>query len=160
MLTPTEILFNFILEDTNMHMATLMELPSEKRQAVVGRKGKIIVPGPQGGTFIVRLTPVGILPEAGEDDIRNEVLIDYAALREIIIWIAQLDLPPELKDPMWSGTDPRSAYTNGDIRFVTGDSVLYDAEEIFRALEKHVFLKMKPIAKYLVEVMKKAAKSE
>ena len=159
MLTPTEILFNFILEDTNMHMATLMELPPEKRQAVVGRKGKIIVPGPQGGTFIIKLTPVGLLPDTGEDNIRNEVLIDYDALREIVIWLAQLDLPPELKDPMWAGMDPKSAYANGYIR-ISGDKVLYDAGEIFTALEKHAFMKMKPIAKYLVEAMKKAAQSE
>lgn len=155
-MTITEKLFNFIIEDKKTHMATLLELPPEKRQAVVGRKGKLIVTGPQGATFIIRLTPVGIFTEDDESDIRNEILMDYDTLREIIVWLAQLGLPRNPKDP---GLDPRSAYANGYIR-ISGDKVLYDAEEIFAALEKHAFLKMQPIAKQAVEAMRKVAKSE
>ena len=154
MATITEMLFNFILEDKAMHMATLMELSPEKRLAVVGRKGQIIVTGSQGGVFIVRLTPVGIFREEDDSDLRNEVLMDYDTLREIIIWLAQLGAPRDSKDP---GLDPRSAYANGYIR-ISGDKVLYDAEEIFAALEKHAFMKMQPIAKHALAAMRKAAK--
>ncbi len=154
MTTITEMLFGFILEDKAMHMATLMELSPGKRQAVVGRKGKIIVTGSQGGVFIVRLTPVGIFREEGDNDIRNEVLMDYDTLREIIIWLAQLGAPRDPTDP---GLDPRSAYANGYIR-ISGDKVLYDAEEIFAAMEKHAFMKMQPIAKHALEAMRKVDK--
>jgi len=155
--TITEMLFNFILEDKDMHMATLIELSPEKRQAVVGRKGKIIVTGTQGGVFIVRLTPVGIFRDEDESDLRNEVLMDYDTLREIIIWLAQLGLPESKKDPMFQGMDPRSAYANGYIR-ISGDKVLYDAEEILAALEKHAFMKMQPIARYALGSMRKEEK--
>lgn len=145
MATIAEKVFTFVLQDTASHQAVLMELPSEKRAAVLGRKGRLIVTGPQGGNFIVRLTPLGLFKEEDDSDIRNEILMDDSTLIEIIIWIAG--------DPLDPGLDPRAAYTNGYIR-ISGDKVLYDAEEIFVALEKHAFARMKPIAKIALDEMR------
>ena len=144
MATIAEKVFNFILEDKLEQQAILRDLPSEKIAAVVGRKGRLIVTGPEGGSFIVRLTPQGIFRETGTKDLRNEILMSDDTLLEILVWIAHLPGEP--------GITPRAAYVNGDIR-ISGDSVLYDAEEIFNALEKHAFAKMGPIARAAVEEM-------
>jgi len=149
MTTMAEQVFNFILQEPSVHQAVLMDLPPEKRLAVVGRKGRLIVTGPQGATFTVRLTPVGIFREEDDSELRNEILMDDKTLMEILIWI--------VKDPNDPGTDPRSAYANRSIR-IKGNSVLYDAEEIFNALEKHAFARMKPIAKIALDSMKRRPK--
>jgi len=146
MATIAEKVFDFILEDRLEHQAILRDLPPEKRAAVVGRKGRLIVTGPEGGSFIVRLTPQGIFRETSTKDIRNEILMSDDTLLEIMVWLAQFPGEP--------GITPRAAYVNGDIR-ISGDSVLYDAEEIFNALEKHAFAKMSPIARVAVEEMRK-----
>ncbi|GAJ02652.1 unnamed protein product, partial [marine sediment metagenome] len=72
---------------------------------------------------------------------RNEILMSDDTLLEILVWVAQFPGEP--------GLTPRAAYMHGDLR-ISGDSVLYDAEEIFNAMEKHAFSKMKPIAKAAV----------
>lgn len=144
--TMAENVFHFILQDPTVHQAVLQEIPPEKRVAVTGRKGRLIVTGPEGGRFIVRLTPVGIFEEEGDTDIRNEILMTDSTLMEILIWISK-----DASDP---GIDPRAAYANRLIQ-ISGDSVLYDAEEIFTALEKHAFARMKPIAKSALEEMRK-----
>ena len=146
-MTIAEKVFNFILGDKSVHQAILRDLPSEKRVAVIGRKGRLIVTGPEGGNFIVRLTPTGIFKETGTKDLRNEILMSDDTLLEILVWIAQFPGEP--------GITPRAAYVNGDIR-ISGDSVLYDAEEIFNALEKHAFAKMGPVAKAAVQEMRRA----
>jgi len=146
MATIAEKVFDFILEDRLEHQAILRDLPPEKRAAVVGRKGRLIVTGPEGGSFSVRLTPQGIFRETSTKDIRNEILMSDDTLLEIMVWLAQFPGEP--------GITPRAAYVNGDIR-ISGDSVLYDAEEIFNALEKHAFAKMSPIARVAVEEMRK-----
>jgi len=143
--TIAEKVFNFILEDKLEQQAILRELPEEKRQAVIGRKGRLIVTGPEGGSFIVQLTPQGIFKETGTKDIRNEILMSDNTLLEILVWVAQLPGEP--------GITPRAAYVNGDIR-ISGDSVLYDAEAIFKTLERHAFAKMGPIARAAVEAMR------
>lgn len=145
MATIAEKVFNFILEDKLEHQAVLRDLPPEKRAAVVGRKGCLIVTGPEGGSFIVRLTPSGIFKEQSSKGIRNEILMSDNTLLEILVWIAQFPGEP--------GITPRAAYVNGDIR-ISGDSVLYDAEEIFNVLEKHAFAKMGPIARAAVQEMR------
>jgi len=144
--TIAEKVFDFILEDKLEHQAILRDLPPEKRAAVIGRKGRLIVTGPEGGSFIVRLTPQGIFKETSMRDIRNEILMSDDTLLEILVWLAQFPGEP--------GITPRAAYVNGDIR-ISGDSVLYDAEEIFNALEKHAFAKMGPIARVAVEEMRR-----
>lgn len=145
MTTIAEKVFNFILEDKLEHQAILRELPPEKKAAIVGRKGRLIVTGPQGGSFIVQLTPTGIFRETGTKDLRNEILMSDDTLLEILVWVAQFPGEP--------GITPRAAYVNGDIK-ISGNSVLYDAEEILNALEKHAFAKMGPIARAAVEEMR------
>jgi len=145
MATIAEKVFNFILEDKHLHQKILSELPDDKRAAVTGRKGRLIVTGPEGGSFIVRLTPLGIFKEDNDRDIRNEILMTDNTLISIVVWIAKLPNNP--------GMSPRAAYVNGFLK-ISGDSVLYDAEEIFNALEKHAFAKMQPIAKSAVAGMK------
>ena len=145
MATIAEKAFNFILEDRQLHQKILGELPADKRAAVTGRKGRLIVTGPEGGSFIVRLTPLGIFREDNERDLRNEILMTDDTLISILTWIAKLPNNP--------GISPRAAYTNGYLK-ISGESVLYDAEEIFTALEKHAFAKMQPVAKAAVVGMK------
>jgi len=144
--TIAEKIFNFIFEDKFEQQAILREMPKDKQAAVIGRKGRLIVTGPEGGSFIVRLTPAGIFKETDTKDLRNEILMSDNTLLEILVWLAHLPGEP--------GITPRAAYVNGDIR-ISGDSVLYDAEEIFNAMEKHAFAKMGPIAKAAVEEMRK-----
>ena len=143
--TIAEKVFNFILEDKHLHQKILRELPEDKRAAVIGRKGRLIVTGPQGGTFLMQLTQLGLFKEDNEKEIRNEILMTDNTLIAIVTWIAQLPNNP--------GISPRAAYTNGFLKITKGESVLYDAEEIFRALEKHAFAKMKPIAREAVAGM-------
>ena len=146
MSTIAEKVFNFILDDKLEQQAILKDLPKDKRDAVVGRKGRLTVTGPQGGTFIMRLTPQGIFKETDTKDLRNEMLMTDDILREILVWIAKI--------PGADGTSPREAYLHGDLK-IKGESVLYDGEEIFNAMEKHAFAKMKPIARAAVEGMRK-----
>ena len=145
MATIAEKVFNFILEDKLLHQNILRELPADKRAAVTGRKGRLIVTGPEGGSFIVRLTPLGIFREDNDREIRNEILMTDNTLISILVWIAKLANNP--------GISPSAAYTNGFLK-ISGGSVLYDAEELFLAMEKHAFAKMKPIAREAVAGMR------
>lgn len=145
MATIADKVFNFILEDKLLHQNILRELPADKRAAVTGRKGRLIVTGPEGGSFIVRLTPLGIFREDNDREIRNEILMTDNTLISILVWIAKLPNNP--------GISPRAAYTNGFLK-ISGGSVLYDAEELFLAMEKHAFAKMKPIAREAVAGMR------
>ena len=146
MATIAEKVFNFILEDKLLHQNILRELPEDKRLAVTGRKGRLIVTGPEGGSFIMRLTPLGIFREDTDREVRNEILMTDNTLIAILTWIAKLPGQP--------GISPRAAYTNGFLK-ISGESVLYDAEEIFKALEKHAFAKMKPVARSAVAEMER-----
>ena len=145
MATIAEKVFNFILEDKQLHQKILGELPADERAAVTGRKGRLIVTGPEGGTFLMRLTLLGIFREDSDEEVRNEILMTDDTLIGILTWIA--------KFPGQPGISPRAAYTNGFLK-ISGESVLYDAEEIFNALEKHAFAKMKPIAREAVAGMR------
>lgn len=138
-----EKVFNYVLEDKETHKTILKELPPDKQAAIIGRKGKITVKGEEDSVFIIRLTPRGVFKEDDEADIRNTIEMTEKILMEILIWIAG-----EGK----LGYSPRAAYVNHLLK-IEGDSVLYDAEEIFSALEKHAFAKMGPIAKEAVETM-------
>ncbi len=149
--TIAEKVFNFILEDKLLHQNILRELPADKRSAVTGRKGRLIVTGPEGGSFMMRLTPLGIFREDNDKDIRNEILMTDDTLIGILVWIAKLPNNP--------GISPRAAYVNGFLK-ISGESVLYDAEEIFNAMEKHAFAKMQPIARDAVAGMKQQKGAE
>lgn len=143
--TWVEKVFNFVLEDKETHKTILKELSPDKQLAIMGRKGRITVIGENGNSvFIIRLTTRGVLKEDDEEDIRNEIEMTEDTLMQILIWIAQLPDNP--------GQSPRAAYVHGFLK-IEGDSVLYDAEEIFSALEKHAFAKMGPIAKEAVKAM-------
>lgn len=142
--TIAEKVFGFVLDDKSMHQLILKEFPSDKMKALIGRKGKLIVTGPQGGSFIIRLTQQGVFREDDDSDLRNEIKMSDDTLIEILVWLARLPDKP--------GQSPRDAYVNNQIE-ITGESVLYDAEEIFNALEKHAFAKMEPIAKVAVGEM-------
>lgn len=144
MVTIAEKVFNFILEDKLAHQAILSDFPPDQRAAFIGRKGRLIVTGPQGGSFIIRLTQLGIFKEDSDREIRNEILMTDDTLLAIVEWVAKL--------PGIPGLSPRAAYANGFLK-IRGESVLYDAEEIFKALEKHAFAKMKPIAREAVAEM-------
>jgi len=151
MATIAEKVFNFILEDKQLHQNILRELPADKRSAVTGRKGRLIVTGPEGGSFIMRLTPLGIFKEDNDGELRNEMLMSDNTLIAILVWLAKLPNNP--------GISPRAAYVNGFLK-ISGDSVLYDAEEIFKALEKHAFAKMQPIARAAVAGMNQKKSDE
>ncbi len=151
MATIAEKVFNFILDDTLLHQKILAELPADKRAAVTGRKGRLIVTGPEGGSFLMRLTSLGIFREDNDKEVRNEILMTDDTLIGILIWIAKLPNNP--------GISPRAAYVNGFLK-ISGESVLYDAEEIFKALEKHAFAKMQPIAREAVSGMKQQSSVE
>lgn len=146
--TIAEKVFNFILDDKQAHQEILSQIPPEKKSAVFGRKGCLHVSGPEGGTFTVRLTPVGIFREDDDSDIRNEIYLSDVTLIEILVWLTD-----DKSDP---GISPRTARSQGLIRF-KGDRVLYDSEEIFRALEEYAFAKMKPIARIMVNESKRKA---
>ena len=105
MATIAEKVFNFILEDKQMHQKILGELPEDKRAAVTGRKGRLIVTGPEGGSFLMRLTPLGIFKEDNDREVRNEILMTDNTLIGILVWVAKLPNNP--------GISPRAAYTNG-----------------------------------------------
>jgi hypothetical protein len=154
-MTLCDKLFGFILEDPATHQKTLSEMPADKTAAMMGRKAKFVIEGPEGGVYIVRLTPTGLIRDADDDHVRNMILMSDSTIIEILIWLAQEDLPPERRDPFDDGLDPRSAFTNGLIK-ISGDRMLYDAEEIFAGLEKHMFPKMKPIALSALAAMRKA----
>jgi len=146
MTTIAEKVFAFILEDKQAHQEILRGIPPEKKMAVIGRKGRLYISGPEGGIFTVRLTPVGIFTENDDSDIRNEISMTDDTLIEILVWLTD--------DPHDPGLSPRAARSRGLIKF-RGDRVLYDSEEIFHALEEYAFTKMKPIAKAAVEGMKR-----
>lgn len=140
--TIAEKLFDFALDGVAEHLAALRTMPEAKIKAIAGRKGKVIISGPEGGTFLVRLTTEGVFRETEEDDIRNIIEMSDDTLLELLIYLARL---PE--DP---GMSPRQAYVNGFIT-IYGDSVLYDAEEIFKSLEEFAFNKLGPIAREAVK---------
>ena len=139
--TIAEKVFKFILEDKQAHQEILRQISADKKEAVVGRKGRLYISGPEGGIFTVRLTPVGIFMEEDDENIRNEISLSDDTLIEILVWLTD--------DPNDPGLSPRAARSRGLIKF-SGDRVLYDSEEIFHALEEYAFAKMKPIARAAV----------
>ena len=85
MSTIAEKVFKFILEDKQAHQEILRQISADKKGAVVGRKGRLYISGPEGGIFTVRLTPVGIFMEDDCEDIRNEISMTDDTLIEILV---------------------------------------------------------------------------
>jgi len=134
--TVAETLVDFALEDKLEHQAVMAQIPAEKLAAVVGRKGKLIIDGPEGGVFIIRLTPYGPVRDYSDEEIRNQ------------IWMADTTFI----DIVTGELDPKAARARGQVLF-TGDRSLYDAAELIDVFEKWMTTKLRPIAKKLVRAM-------
>jgi len=134
--TVAENLIDFVLEDTMEHQAIMTKVPAEKLAAAVGRKGKLIVGGPEGGVFIVKLTPYGVFRENSDTDIRNEVWMTDITFQDIVI----------------GELDPKTARARGQVLF-SGDRSLYDAAEIIDVFEKWMRTKLKPIAQKMMRAL-------
>jgi len=143
--TLADNVFNFIFEDKEAHQKAIQTLPPEKRGAMMGRKAKIIVAGPEGGTFITRFTPMGLIEDTDDRELRNSIWMTDGTLFEILVWLSE--------DPRDPGISPREAAANHLLRF-QGERSLYDSEEVYDALEIYAFERMRPIAKKAVAEMR------
>jgi len=132
--TVAETLINFALEDTMEHQAVMARIPAEKLAAVVGRKGKLIVDGDEGGIFIIKLTPHGVLRDNSDSDIRNEIWMTDTTFIDIVI----------------GELDPKTARARGQVLF-SGNRSLYDAAEIIDVFEKWLSTKLRPVAQKMMK---------
>jgi len=132
--TVAETLIDFALEDKVEHQAIMAQLPADKLAAVVGRKGKLIIDGEEGGVFIIRMTPYGIVGENSDEDVRNEIWMTDVTFMDIVI----------------GELDPKTARARGQVLF-NGDRSIYDAAEIIGIFEKWIITKLKPIAQKMLK---------
>ena len=132
--TVAETLINFALEDSMEHQAVMARIPAEKLAAVVGRKGKLIVDGDEGGIFIIKLTPHGVLRDNSDSDIRNEIWMTDTTFIDIVI----------------GELDPKTARARGQVLF-SGNRSLYDAAEIIDVFEKWLSTKLRPVAQKMMK---------
>ncbi len=132
--TVAETLIDFALEDKVEHQAVMAQLPADKMAAVVGRKGKLIVDGEEGGVFIIRMMPYGILRDNSNSDIRNEIWMTDTTFIDIVI----------------GELEPKTARARGQVLF-SGDRSLYDAAEIIDIFEKWLLTKLKPVAQKMMK---------
>lgn len=131
-----ETLIDFVLEDKAEHQAVMATLPAEKLAAAVGRKGKLTIEGPDGGVFIIKLTPYGVFKDDSPGDLRNEVWMTDATFQDIVI----------------GELEPRTARARGQVLF-KGDRSLYDAAEIIDVFEKWMLNKIRPLAQKMMKAM-------
>ena len=136
--TLAETLIDFALEDKLEHQAVMAKLPAEKLAAAVGRKGKLIVEGDEGGVFIIKLTPYGILRDNSDSDIRNEIWMSDTTFIDIVI----------------GELEPKTARARGQVLF-SGDRSLYDAAEILDVFEKWMSTKLRPVAQKMMKAIGK-----
>ena len=134
--TVTETLIDFALEDKVEHQAIMAKLPAEKLAAVVGRKGKLIVDGDEGGVFIIKMTPYGIFRDNSDSDVRNEIWMTDATFIDIVI----------------GELEPKTARARGQVLF-SGDRSLYDAAEIIDIFEKWIITKLRPVAQKMLRAI-------
>lgn len=139
--TVAETLVEFALEDRLEHQAILARIPAEKLAAVVGRKGKLIIEGDEGGVFIIKLTPYGVFREYSDSDIRNEIWMTDVTFMDIVI----------------GELDPKAARARGQVLF-SGARSLYDAAEIIEVFEKWMSNRLRPVAQRLMRAMAKGKK--
>ena len=132
--TVAETLIEFALEDKVEHQAVMANLPADKIAAIVGRKGKLIVDGEEGGVFIIKMTPHGIFRDNSDSEIRNEIWMADATFIDIVI----------------GELDPKTARARGQVLF-SGDRSLYDAAEIIDIFEKWLLNKLKPVAQKMMK---------
>jgi len=136
--TVAETLVDFALENKLEHQAVMANLPADKLAAVVGRKGKLIIDGEEGGVFIIRMTPYGILRDNSDRDIRNEIWMTDITFIDIVI----------------GELEPKTARARGQVLF-SGDRSLYDAAEIIDIFEKWLLTKLKPVAQKMMKSLAK-----
>lgn len=136
--TVAETLIDFALEDRMEHQAVMAKIPAEKLAAAVGRKGKLIVDGDEGGVFIIKLTPYGIFRDNSDRDIRNEIWMTDTTFIDIVI----------------GELEPKTARARGQVLF-GGDRSLYDAAEIIDVFEKWMSTKLRPVAQKMMKAIGK-----
>lgn len=136
--TVAETLVDFALEDKAEHQAVMAQLPADKLAAVIGRKGKLIVDGEEGGVFIIRITPYGILRDNSDREIRNEIWMTDTTFIDIVI----------------GELDPKTARARGQVLF-SGERSLYDAAEIMDIFSKWLLTKLKPVAQKMMKSLAK-----
>lgn len=134
--TLAETLIDFALQDKTEHQAILAKLPAGKLAAVVGRKGKLIVEGPEGGVFIIKLTPYGVYRDDSSLDVRNEIWMTDITFQDLVV----------------GELDPKTARARGQVLF-GGDRSLYDAAEIMDVFEKWMVNKIRPVAQKMIRAM-------
>lgn len=138
--TVTETLIDFALEDKVEHQAVMAKLPADKMAAIVGRKGKLIVAGDEGGMFTIKTTPYGIFRDNSDSDVRNEIWMTDATFIDIVI----------------GELEPKTARARGQVLF-SGDRSLYDAAEIIGIFESWLITKLRPIAQKMMKAIGKGA---
>jgi len=138
--TVAEILIDFALENKVEHQSVMAQLPADKMAAVVGRKGKLIVDGKEGGAFIIKMTPYGIYRDNSNSDVRNEIWMTDTTFIDIVI----------------GELEPKTARARGQVLF-SGDRSLYDAAEIIDVFEKWIIAKLRPVAQKMMKATGKGA---
>lgn len=133
--TFTETIVEFALEDKREHQSFMSKLPTGTLSAVIGRKGKLIVAGEDGGEFIIKITPHGIFSDDSTDNIRNEIWMTDETFIDIVI----------------GELDAKVARARGQVLF-TGDRSLYDAHEIMELFGEWMGKKLKPIAQRIMKM--------
>ena len=134
--TVAETLIDFALGDKVEQQAVMARIPAEKLAAAIGRKGKLIIEGDEGGVFIIKLTPYGVFRDNSDKDIRNEVWMTDTTFIDIVI----------------GELDPKTARARGQV-LLSGERSLYDAAEIIDIFEKWMSTKLRPIAKKMMKAM-------
>ena len=134
--TVTETLIDFALQDKVEHQVVMSQLPAERLAAVVGRKGKLIVDGDEGGVFIIKMTPYGIFRDNSDSDIRNTIWMTDTTFIDIVI----------------GELEPKTARARGQVLF-SGDRSLYDAAEIIDIFEKWIITKLRPVAQKMLKAI-------
>ncbi|GAJ04719.1 unnamed protein product [marine sediment metagenome] len=134
--TVAETLIDFALGDKVEQQAIMARIPAEKLAAAIGRKGKLIIEGDEGGVFIIKLTPYGVLRDNSDKDIRNEVWMTDTTFIDIVI----------------GELDPKTARARGQV-LLSGERSLYDAAEIIDIFEKWMSTKLRPIAQKMMKAI-------
>ena len=136
--TLAETLVDFALEDKMEHQAVMSQLPANKMAAIVGRKGKLIIDGEEGGAFIIKMTHHGIFRDNSDSDVRNEIWMTDATFIDIVI----------------GELEPKTARARGQVLF-SGDRSLYDAAEIMSIFESWIITKLRPVAQKMMKAIAK-----
>jgi hypothetical protein len=134
--TFTEALVDLALDKKLKHQQYMARLSSETLAAVIGRKGKLIVAGDEGGEFIFKVTPLGVVKDYSTENIRNEVWLEFETFQDIVI----------------GELDPKVARARGLIKF-TGDRSLYDSHEIMSIVEEWMKVELKSVAQRIRKAM-------